>query len=409
MTSGAGTNLLRLLDTEALMTASPVDQREPSGAHLLLINSVLSQAGLVNKKAGELNLGGDAFLFADDHAKLWPLSTREEFLKSAASIEIQRDVIAPQRFSRLQEALDKAASLHEARYDWEQVRAAVAGAAGEGSEKRASAGFAVPAMSLYSLDNPERAVEQFLADRARLPYRMRKTAATALLSTGAAVDPETRDTLERIAGLAVPDTDKMARMLADTADLIARNHPREAVELFKAASHVARVTSHEEALGLLEPVVEALDVWNTSGTPEEDLCPFGNTKAAAVANSFVDLGGLYPKAALATIPADVVPTAEDVADADGLIDPEKLEAAFASRKVASDVFERVMQGFGLRATGAKPDRRQPDVTDEELRLWEHKAAEIGVPVTREGLETSFSVPLPAATVGKDLQTPTPPR
>lgn len=403
------------------MTNRPkiVDQTEVSGAHNLLITSVLARGELVKEASDKSASVADAAscVFADPLARLWPLDSADNTVKSAVSLELQKDGMFAARYLSCRRAIEKAADFHGCLDTIGDARRLVDAEKSATVKEAATVKYAVAAVNEIPLtgsdaaDTVKTAAASLLERRGDFPLPLRREGAREILKFAAThnvvVPVKTAWALESMAGYGVGLPVVVARQLAARAEKVARLHPEVAVELLKSAIQLGQITdaSYEFLHPMMTKAAEVMDeVDNRMGvitgqdgilSPEDAAFQFPTAQISQAAGSAVDVGGqIYNKDDVSNIPpaafAPVDPgmpgsVASD--DDEEKTDPEKLAKVASGR---GDVMERVMRGFGVRPmTVGEPEDSSRRIVAGELERWANIARGMGCDISKDPLSGEF--------------------
>ena len=402
-------------DTEKI-----VDQCEASGAHRLLVTSVLNRAGM-SKQASETPSEKRGRKYADAVHELWPINTPEEVVESAASVELQRDKLASGRHSRVQDQINKAAALHQRLDQVHYARARVASERRPTNDETKIASqvkYAMPEAGAYPChdrEHTQRSVDTFWAHRLNYPLPWRKQAANKLLSAAdehqASLSEQQRHDLEQTAGRGYNQPDEPARQMAHRAMKIGHRNPQLASQMLKQACHLVQQTDRDDPSQLrqhLDKVARVLDevddryglrpLYETGELlePEQAVYAHTPTKVAHIKDALVTVGDcVYKRADVAQLKAAAFHGADrsltdQLAGIDGYVQPHKL--ASVAKQADPDVLNRVMSGFGVRPVQRQSGRRQANVVmNEELQNWARVANDYGSDFDMQGNEGFFTL------------------
>ena len=397
-----GTNLFRIGVSIAMNTL--YDQTEKSGAHRLLVTSLLERRGQV-KSASEKPFEVDGNVvprFADKVANMWPLISANAIIESAASIELQRHDIPDLKYARLMEEVHKAASLFQCLADVADARHAVDEETRYATDtvKQAGPQWALPETGEFPIQNKdatENSIEVFCIKRAAYPYPWRVKAASALLDAadrqGATVLFECRNMLDASAGNGFGLPIPVAREIAHRASKIAHRDPGLAVQMYEHAVDLAgsKINDPEELRKTMKSACSAMDMIDDKfdlrgdygrelSFPEDVAFHTTTTKIAAAQDVFINIGDyVYLKSEVATVKAAAfrVVSPEFAAEISNgqFVDPDKLSE---HAKIASpSVLSRVMHGFGVKPVQATEHNQASIIPCDEMSRWANIAGEMG--------------------------------
>lgn len=405
--------------------SSVLDQTEKSGAHRLLVTSVLERDGLVKEASAKFAEISEGAELADPWNKLWPIGNSQEIIESAVSIELQRTKMADARYWRVVGAVNKAAALHQC---LPAVRAARERVAVESrTEKTAGVvNYALPEAGAFPINtsgNVNASITEFCENRAKLPHPWRQKVATAIIEASRKYpDGDVRatreqwDTLEKSAGTGFGLPHPVARQLVRRAEFIVRRNPRVAYGLYKMAIALAEMDTPapadlmetmKHATRVMDEVDDRYDLRHRYGKelefPEDVAFTTTPVKMATAREVLLQVGGkIYQKTEIAGIKAAAFNVlgkefVDSIRDANENIDPDKFEAAVKSAvesKLASpSVFDRVMRGFGVRSVNPSEDTQAKVVDGSEINNWKRVAESFGTDLEKD-MGDGFNIRFP---------------
>ena len=377
-----GMNLFRIGASTAMNTTL-LDQTEQSGAHRLLVTSVLARASLVKNASEQPAPSAD---------ELWPDGNRQAILESAVSVELQRNGMPPAKYARLSDRLNKAASVHSCLHDLYRAREHAKAEITQVAVKQASATWAIPEAGVLPISTKldiKRSVELFCEQRANYPYPWRSKAASALLraakSCGVELNFDQRSMLDASAGYGFGMPAPMARQLAWRAGKIANRNPTLAANLYTTAADLAAARDMDPlvlrgvmklACSVADEVDDKYDLRVYYGRelefPEDVAFTTTSTKMAAAVATLIEIGqDIYlrgdirkvKRAAVAILGVDFA----DKVTTGAYLDPDKLDKHI--KEADAEVLKRVMHGFGVSPVSQDVHHQASIVPSREMERW----------------------------------------
>jgi hypothetical protein len=370
------------------------DTNEATTAHNTLVVGIVERHSPVRfdntKLAAETQEASTHY--ADAIASLWPLNTPVETIKSAASIELQRDQLTETRYARVTAALIKRATVlcvagqvHMAR---EAVKTEMS------TCKSAAAGptvatYALPVyneLPLHTEKYASESIQSFCQNRERFTYEMRKEAATSLLAAADLFridlsETET-DTLQRSAGQGYGHVNNISDQLGLRSLKIARQNAVYARNLADLADEIGGSEAHaltlsDEALVKLAVTIDYAD--KTYGIThgeefkiaEDVVFEYTHRVMTKAAEGVVPIGGYrYRREDLQRLPSDALGFVKLSTTRTRLMEPVVDQVLAAVKTAGADVVNRVLHNFHIQPMD-QPRERPQHTNRGEFDRWAH--------------------------------------
>ena len=405
-----------------------LDQTDSSGAHRLLVTSVIERGSMV-KTASETPAVVDnpeTTKFADTAHRLWPLSDRDAIVESAASIELQRGLMPPARYLRVTREVNKAASVHECLVDVGRARSQAGTEIFSTTVKKAGEQYALPEIHNFPIDTADHtrlSVAFFCDNRGSFPYPWREKAAKALIKAakahGVGLTIDQGSTLDASAGNGFGPVGPIARQLAGRASKIAHRNPELAGKLYANAvilaqsdtsNPAATITTMKNACRVMDEIDDLYDLRVDYGReltfPEDVAFATTVTKIAAADRAFIEVGrGVYRRDEVSAIDpsgfAILGPDFVESISTEGSLDAVKF--ASAVKTADAGVLQRVMTGFGVHQVDVSSDNQASVVPSSEINRWAGIAGDFGTDLIQDmdgGFKFRFQDPA-SLTIGED--------